>query len=172
MKNLAGTSLAPYDGTVTVKSAPTTTPPPATTPSPTPGTYTSSAKVNVPTGGRGVGLISISTNTTIKTMKVKIHLTHPHVGDLFIHLQAPDGTDIVLANRKGGPSSDMIDTIFDDKAATYIALGRGPFTGSYQPDAELANLTGKGTRGVWKLWVEDVVGSSKGTLDNWSLIVN
>ena len=166
VKNLVGTSLAPFDGTVTVKSAPTT-PPPATF-----GTYTSSSKVNVPTGGRGVGLISISDNTTIRTMKVKIHLTHPHVGDLFIHLQAPDGTDIVLANRKGGPSSDMIDTIFDDKAATYIGLGRGPFTGSYQPDAELANLAGKGTRGVWKLWVEDVVGSSKGTLDNWSLIVN
>ena len=173
IRSVSGAALAPFDGTVTLAGAPSQTPPPGPTPSPTPGTYTSSAKVNVPTGGRGVGVISISQNTTIKSIKVKLYITHPHVGDLVIHLQAPDGTDVVLANRKGGPSANMTDTIFDDKASTYIALGRGPFTGSYQPDAELANLVGKGTRGVWKLWVEDAVGSSKGgTLDNWSLIVN
>ena len=66
----------------------------------------------------------------------------------------------------------MTGTIFDDNAATYIGLGRGPFTGSYQPDAQLANLIGKGTQGAWKLWIEDQVGSSQGTLTSWSLIVN
>ena len=65
-----------------------------------------------------------------------------------------------------------VDTVFDDNASTHVALGRGPYTGSYQPDSSLSNLAGKNVGGVWKLWIEDRVGSSQGLLKSWEVIVN
>jgi hypothetical protein len=134
-------------------------------------TYTSWTRVTVPRWGRGVPLLTINQDVRISDLNVKLNITHPRVSDLYILLQAPDGTTIVLFNRHGGPTANLINTVFDDSATRHIGLGIGPFTGSYQPVVALSNFNNKSARGTWKLWVMDRGGSSTGTINNWSLIV-
>src|SRR5262249_18729912 len=107
----------------------------------------------------------------IADLNVRLDITHPRVSDLYIHLQAPNGTDIVLFNRMGGASANLSGTLFDDQATQYIGFGRGPFTGAWQPALPLRHFNGKDLRGTWKLWVEDRGGVNQGRLNSWSLIV-
>lgn len=134
-------------------------------------TYTVTAAAKVSPNGRAVSLLTINDNIAIADLNVKINLTHPKLSDLYIHLQGPDGTNLVLFNRMGGTSANMVNTVFDDSASTYVALGRGPFTGSYQPAVALSAFNNKLAKGTWKMWVEDRGGRNYGTLTGWSLIV-
>jgi subtilisin family serine protease/subtilisin-like proprotein convertase family protein len=134
-------------------------------------TYTQSAKTAILPRGHSVSLLTISDNIAISDVNVRLSITHPRLSDLYIHLQAPDGTNIVLFNRMGGSSANMVNTVFDDQASVHIALGRAPFTGSFQPTVALSNLANKSAKGTWKLWVVDRGGVNRGTIENWSLIV-
>ena len=170
VQDQSGNTLVTFYSSFYIQGGSTPTPTPS--PSPSSGHFVSSEQVNVPTGGRGGSMISVGQNLTIHSVKIKLNLTHPHLGDLLIHVQAPDGTNVTLSNRKGGPTANMFDTVFDDNADTHVALGRGPYSGSFQPDSSLSNLNGKNAQGVWKLWVEDKVGSAQGTLNSWEIIVS
>ena len=121
--------------------------------------------------GRAVSIITINDSLKIADVNVTVNVTFPRMGDLVIHLQAPDGTDVVLMKQMGGPTADMIGTTFDDEAGTHISLGRGPYTGSFQPLTALSILDGKLATGTWKLWVEDRGGVYSGTLNSWSLTI-
>lgn len=162
------TKMAIWTGTYTVKLA---TPAPAPAPAPITKTYVSNLKVNVPKKGRGVSLLTITDNVRISDVNVKVNLTHPHLSDLYIHLQGPDGTNVVLFNRMGGRTANLVNTVFDDGAGKHSALGKGPYTGSFVPVVPLNNFNGKLAKGTWKLWIEDRGGHATGTLTNWSLIV-
>src|SRR5262249_44217098 len=98
-------------------------------------------------------------------------VTHPSLRDLYVHLQAPDGTDVVLLKQMGGSSANLVNTVFDDEAPISVAMGMGPYTGSYQPLAPLSILDGKSVKGTWKLWVEDRCGGDTGTVNGFALIV-
>src|SRR5262249_52994332 len=134
-------------------------------------TFTSNTQVAVPANGRGVSLLTINQDITIKDLNVKVNITHPRVSDLYIMLQAPDGTSIVLFNRHGGSTANLTNTVFDDEAGTHIALTLTPSNGSFKPDVGLSNLDGKSLVGTWKLWVIDRAGVNAGTINSWSLIV-
>jgi subtilisin family serine protease/subtilisin-like proprotein convertase family protein len=134
-------------------------------------TYTSTTDVRVTPLGRGVSLVDVPDSLTITDINVTVNLTHPRLSDLYIHLQAPDGTNIVLFNRKGGNTANLVNTVFDDQASAPVAFGQGPFTGRYQPDVALGSLNGKNAQGSWKLWVVDRAGVNTGTLTSWSLQV-
>jgi subtilisin-like proprotein convertase family protein len=118
-----------------------------------------------------VSLLSINRDLVIGDIKVRVDINYPRLSNLKIHLQAPDGTDVLLFNRKGGWTANLAGTTFDDQAANPIAFGRGPFTGSWQPETPLFTLAGKNARGRWKLWVEDRAGAHLGVLRSWSLII-
>jgi subtilisin-like proprotein convertase family protein len=92
------------------------------------------------------------------------------MGDLYIHLQGPDGTDVVLLNRDGGSAANFANGIFDDRSATSISQARPPFNGSYQPRVSLANFAGRNARGTWKLWVENR-GGARGTVNTFTLLM-
>jgi subtilisin-like proprotein convertase family protein len=134
-------------------------------------TYTSATRAAIVPGGRAVTLLTVNDNLRITDLNVKVNITHPRLSDLFIHLQGPDGTNVILFNRSGGTSANLTNTVFDDEGKTHIALGRGPYTGSYQPVAPLSIMDGKLTRGTWKLWVEDRGGVNRGTVNSWSLLL-
>jgi subtilisin-like proprotein convertase family protein len=134
-------------------------------------TYTSPTDVLVTPLGRGVSLIDVPDRLTITDINVTVNMTHPRLRDLYIHLQAPDGTNIVLFNRKGGNTANLVNTVFDDQAANHVAFGQGPFTGHFKPDVALSALNGKNASGSWKLWVVDRAGANTGTLTSWSLQV-
>jgi subtilisin family serine protease/subtilisin-like proprotein convertase family protein len=152
----AGDALQPFQGTFPL--------------SPT-YTFASSSAITIPSGASAfaVGRLVVNQDIPIADVAVNLNLTYPADGDLFIHLQAPDGTDVILAGRRGGSGSNFYSTTFDDHAGTPIMNGKAPYSGSFRPEVALAVLNGKDAKGTWKLWVENLGGSASGTLNSWSL---
>jgi subtilisin-like proprotein convertase family protein len=134
-------------------------------------TYSTRTAVTVPPRGRGVSSITVDENKVIEDVNVELNITTPQTSDLYITLQAPDGTNIVLVNRKGGSSANFVGTKLDDQATTPVGFGKGPFTGTYQPDVPLRLLNGKLEKGTWKLWVTDRAGVKRATINSWSLTI-
>jgi subtilisin-like proprotein convertase family protein len=170
-------ALAPIAPPVTPPIAPPIVPPvsspPPVTVSPTlAGTRTFTNATPAPiTGMRTtISRLALGASTTIGSLAVKVNINYSWDGDLYIHLRGPDGTDVVLFNRRGG-SGQNINATFADSAAMSIRGGRAPFNGSYRPEQALAAFQGKNTRGVWQLIVEDRATGDQGTLNSWSLVI-
>jgi subtilisin family serine protease/subtilisin-like proprotein convertase family protein len=132
-------------------------------------TFSSSAAVAIPDVGLAISAVTVNEDFQVATLQVRVNIHHTYDGDLFIHLQAPDGRDILLSNRRGGAGHDYLNTIFDDQGPVSIRIGQAPFTGSFQPEVLLGNLRWMNARGTWRLWVEDRAAGDSGTLLNWSL---
>jgi subtilisin-like proprotein convertase family protein len=168
----SGNRIAPYHTQFklagTARS--TSVPAPRYTPKLTTTSFTSTTPVAIPSHGRGVSMLKIAANVTIAHISVRLNVQYPQVGDLTIHLQAPDGTDIVLTDRMGGTTRNLPNTTFDDNSSLSMAFVAGPYTGSYQPQTPLSYLNGEKTAGTWRLWVENH-GAGTGTLTGWSMTV-
>jgi YD repeat-containing protein len=104
----------------------------------------------------------------VKDVRVRIGgINHTNDGDLLIELVAPDGTSVVLANRRGGGGDNFVDTVFSSDASQGIASGSAPFTGTFRPDGNLKAFVGKRQDGTWKLKISDLAASDTGTLVSW-----
>ncbi len=108
--------------------------------------------------------INVSQMGTVTDVNVKLRLNHTFDGDLRIRLLHPDGTEVMLSNRRGGGGDNFgtgandcagVSTVFDDSADTAIASGAAPFAGSFRPDSSLSTLNGKNTNGTWILRISD-----------------
>jgi subtilisin family serine protease len=116
-----------------------------------PGTPATSASFAVTTprpvapNGRTVVPLTVDGDLPISGVAVRVHITPPHDGDLRIHLQAPDGSDFMLADGRGAPGRDA--------------------------EVPLAGLEGRNARGTWKLWVESRDPANPGMVNGWSLLV-
>nr|WP_321265408.1 VCBS domain-containing protein [uncultured Sulfurimonas sp.] len=138
-------------------------------------TYTNNDDMNIPENGSSgmiESYIEVGDNATIEDLNVQLDLTHTWDGDLEISLIAPDGTQIMLSNNRGGSSDNFIDTVFDDEADQNIASGSAPFNGTFSPDGDLSVLDGMDTQGTWTLRIDDQAGGDAGMLDYWSLHFN
>ncbi len=113
--------------------------------------------------------ITVSDARTVRDVDVKVNLTHTFDSDLTITLLTPTGLTITLANPHGGSGDNYTNTVFDDEAATPIASGSPPFTGSFRPDAPLSAADGANGAGNWTLRVADRSPQDIGTIDNWTL---
>lgn len=109
----------------------------------------------------------------VADINVRVRLNHTFDGDLVLSLIGPDGTEVVLSNRRGGGGDNFgsganscagAPTVFDDEAAAAIASGTAPFVGSFRPDSPLSGFDGKSTAGLWKLKVSDQAGADVGTI--------
>ena len=115
----------------------------------------------------------------IKDLNVRINgIDHSFVGDLKVELTSPDNsTTVRLIEHVGGPNNggdDLVDTVFDDEAATTIGAGSSaaPYTGSFRPQADqLARFDGKEQQGTWKLRVSDRFENDTGSLLGWGLTI-
>src|SRR5262249_21260161 len=127
--------------------------------------------VNVPVsfGRKAVSRIEVNGDLLVTDFNVALTVTHTADRDLVITLVAPDGTRIMLANRRGGLGDNYAGTRFDDEAGTPIAEGSPPFAGSFRPEQGLAALDGRPARGTWTLEVEDFGLLFRGTLVSWAL---
>ena len=118
---------------------------------------------------------NVPAGQVIQDLEVEVDVTHENVGDLRVTLVHPDGTEIVLVNRRGGDGDNFADTVFDDQAATPIGgvmASDAPFTGSFIPEQLLGVLTGKPGNGVWRLRVEDLAANGfRGTLDGFAVTI-
>ncbi|MDY0351922.1 MAG: proprotein convertase P-domain-containing protein [Desulfobulbaceae bacterium] len=67
--------------------------------------------------------VTVPCGGNIVDVNVQLDISHPYVSDLVITLIAPDGTSILLANRRGADGANYSGTVFDDEAATAISAG-------------------------------------------------
>jgi subtilisin-like proprotein convertase family protein len=122
---------------------------------------------NSPTGVTST--INVTDSKTVLDVNVTVNITHTFDGDIALYLIAPNATQITLSNRRGSSGDNYTATIFDDAAATPIANGTAPFTGSFKPETPLSAANGIPSNGNWMLKVVDSAGQDVGTINNWTL---
>jgi uncharacterized repeat protein (TIGR01451 family) len=89
----------------------------------------------------------------LNEVNVFVDISHTYQGDLTVALESPSGTSVMLHNRTGGGTDDIV-TWYDTDTT---------------PAEPLSILVGENAFGTWKLIVEDHAGADQGTLNNWSL---
>jgi subtilisin-like proprotein convertase family protein len=110
---------------------------------------------------------SITDNSTVESLfdypnpieigdiNVFLDISHTYIGDLRISLVSPMGTTVVLHDRSGGSSNDIL-TWYDTET---------------QPAEPLTAFNGENSYGQWRLIIEDLAGGDQGSLNAWSLEV-
>ena len=142
-------------------------------PGPSIQTYTSTDTPRaIPDRGQITSKFTISETFTIQDLEVKLTITHIRDADLDVFLVGPDKVWIELFTDLGGTGDHFINTTLDQEAATSIASGVAPFTGTFRPEVgRLARYYGTPITGVWKLRIIDDLRNQVGTLQTWSLVV-
>jgi subtilisin-like proprotein convertase family protein len=112
----------------------------------TPGTYigdydTVSDVINVVAAG------------SISEIEVYVNITHTYQGDLIVTLTSPAGTEVVLHNRSGGSTDNII----------------GWYPLDLNPVDDLGLLGGEEMMGDWTLTISDNAGGDQGTFNEWCL---
>jgi subtilisin-like proprotein convertase family protein len=119
--------------------------------------------------------VSLLVNRPVKIddLAIEINLQHPSVGNLKITLIAPNGTQIVLVDHRGGAGGAFTETVFSASAAMSISSGSAPFNGEFKPEDEaaMAGLIGTVAKGKWTLKIEDTGIDGAGELQSWRLFV-
>lgn len=134
---------------------------------------------NNPSGLLSSRTVSGSGITAITDINVILNITHGRAGDLRLSLIAPDATEVLLSNARGGNGDDyggqtspVRHTVFDRDATQAVTAGVAPFRGTYRPEEDLAVLDGRAADGNWTLKVVDNVSGETGTLNSWSITFN
>ena len=95
--------------------------------------------------------IGLTEGGTSKELAVAVDITHPFVGDLRVELVAPSGRHVLLADREGGSSDNLIARFESDA------------------HAGLRSLVGEDVRGNWVMRVSDLAGRDIGKFNSWRL---
>jgi uncharacterized repeat protein (TIGR01451 family) len=125
-------------------------------------------------------VVSLAGTNVIDDVNVSVRMNSTRDGSITIAIQHPDGTEVILSDRRGGTGTNFgtgncasnthVRTVFDDQAATPISSGTAPFAGAFQPDGPLSNLNSKAVSGIWRLRVTAVSSpTSTSTLTCWGL---
>jgi hypothetical protein len=113
--------------------------------------------------------INIPNAYNVIDLNVKIDtVLHTYDGDLgftLTHLSA----SVAIINYIGGSGHNFINTVLNDSAATPIANGVAPFTGSYRPSFSLLPFNNIPVNGSWILFIRDFYVPNTGTLNAWCL---
>lgn len=117
--------------------------------------------------------VSVPAGARVFDVDASIRANHTFDGDAVVSLISPDGTQVILSNRRGGSGDNFGSgagdcsgtlTTFDDAAATPIGSGAAPFNGSFIPDQLLSGLQGDAVNGTWTLRWTDQAGGDTGTM--------
>lgn len=122
-------------------------------------TFTS---INVPVSipdNNATGIQSVLAATavtgTVVDVNVTLNITHTYIGDLTVSLVHPNGTSLLLHNKTGG-TTDNIVTSYDTLTV---------------PAQSLSVLNGLPPAGTWLLKITDTAAADVGTLNSWSIQV-
>jgi len=114
--------------------------------------------------------LSVADTATVADVNVKLNITHSWDADLVVSLKSPSGTSVTLFSKIGSSGDNFTNTILDDQAATSIAAGSAPFSGTFKPSpGALSSFTGAALNGTWTLTVQDTATQDGGTLNSWSI---
>lgn len=101
---------------------------------------------------------------------VCVDITHPYDADLKAALITPSGQVINLFQQVGGADDNFTNTCFEATAATGIAFGTAPFTGTFKPMGSFGNINnGQTGNGNWYLQMQDVGPADTGWVNFWSI---
>jgi subtilisin-like proprotein convertase family protein len=127
--------------------------------------------VTIPSRGTATSTVTVNEDLSITRVTVRVDVTFPRDGQISLTLVAPDGTQVPLSQYRGGTGANYSGTVFDDQAAQPIAAGQAPFTGTFRPETPLSALDGHGSRGTWKLVVQNRATGFTGRITGWELTV-
>ncbi|RME15341.1 MAG: hypothetical protein D6797_06750 [Bdellovibrio sp.] len=88
-----------------------------------------------------------------KKVNVFVHIQHSWIGDLQIALTAPDGTTVLLHNRKGRSLNQI----------------QGTYGKDLSSEETLTLFSKTSTTGTWTLTIKDLAAWDEGTLVSWGL---
>ena len=115
--------------------------------------------------------INVTESGTIADVNARVRLNHTFDGDLLLELVGPDGTTVLLSNKRGSSGDNFgsganacsgTHTVFDDSAATAISAGSAPFAGTFRPEEPLSAFNGRAMMGMWTLRVTDTFSGDTG----------
>ncbi|MBI3270169.1 MAG: discoidin domain-containing protein [Planctomycetes bacterium] len=89
----------------------------------------------------------------MQEVNVSVAISHTAIGDLTVILKSPAGTTVILHNKTGGITRNLI-TTYDTLTA---------------PTQSLASVNGQSAKGTWSLFVRDTALKGNGSINNWSL---
>jgi subtilisin-like proprotein convertase family protein len=125
-------------------------------------------------------VLNVGTNVVLTDVNVRVEITHTWVGDLFIKLRSPLGTEVTLLDQPGVPAStfgcgsDNMNVTFDDAAVQVLESfcpGTNPwYAGPARAVGLLSAFNGQSSQGDWTLTVSDRAGQDLGTVVDWELI--
>jgi subtilisin-like proprotein convertase family protein len=119
--------------------------------------------------GGGRSTVVVPDLGLVQGVTVTVNVTHTFDGDLVFHLNSPAHAQVTLVEQRGSGGDNFTSTVFDDAAATSIAAGSAPFSGSFRPESPLSALIGTQAAGVWELVAIDGAQNDAGTIDGWAL---
>lgn len=115
--------------------------------------------------------INVPITQTIADLDVSFDIVHTWDSDLQIFLQAPNGNQITLVNRRGASGDNFTNTYLDDEATDSVASGAAPFTGSFRPEGLLSTFDNLAANGKWLLRVYDASRSDVGRINSATLSI-
>jgi len=124
--------------------------------------------------------LAVATNVTLTNVQVRVEMTHTYVGDIFLKIRSPLGTEVTLLDRPGVPAStfgcsnDNMNVTFDDAAVlvpeTYCAGSNPWINGPARAVGLLSAFNGESSQGNWILTASDRAGDDVGSVLDWELI--
>ena len=100
--------------------------------------------------------VTYATQSEILDVRVVVDISHTYIGDLVIELVSPIATRVLLHDRQGGSSNDIVGTYGVDLV----------------PFEPLSAFEGELSEGVWRLEIHDEASGDTGTLNAWALEID
>jgi len=113
-------------------------------------------------------VVNIPNAFNVVDVNVKID-TVLHTWDADLNFNLIKGATVNIINAVGSSGDNFIGTLLNDSAATPIASGTPPFTGSFRPSAPLSGINGQPVNGTWTLSISDNATGDTGLLKAWCL---
>lgn len=128
---------------------------------------------NIPDNATVYDTITVNFSNAFNVTDVNVRidtLTHTWDSDLgfnLLHLAA----NVNIIDHVGGSGDNFIRTLLNDSAATPIASGTAPFTGSFRPSSPLTAFNNNPVNGSWVLAINDNANGDTGFLKAWCLVL-
>lgn len=117
--------------------------------------------------------VVVSGAGNVTDVNVVVNIRHTFDSDLDIALlRVSTTTGVYLAVGNGSSGDNFTNTVFDDEAATGIASGTAPFTGTFKPVQLLSAFDGQPKADTWTLYAADFANIDTGTVLSWKLALS
>ncbi len=133
---------------------------------PQPDAVAREANAPIPDGGSVETGMEVGADGSVLRVEVGLILDHVALGELHVTVRSPQGTEIVLSDRRGS-SNRLLGADFSDEAHAAISTADQAVTsktvvGTFRPEQSLAAFNGQSARGTWVVRVSDQVFSGGG----------